>query len=427
MRKHKEIRYHLPTAIVLICILLIFTSCAKTPGKAEGNHEYNVVFNDDKEITGELWVGNEELSDTVPMLIHKGRLYIPMDYLTLSEGIDGERLEGELSEAIPLLKDDKTYYLLNDITKEYNFWAVISDLGVRLCEYTEVGINQRNVGVASDNYACLRLEDIMADPSGEGRFTHEKLEKIRVMGQWLDNRGQEYSVSWIPLYKNPGENIKNDLTKEYNLLNADFLYTLDYLMNHSGHMGIHGLTHQDGNSVSGEGIEFGKNTSFSDKESKRRIKYAKTMAEELGFHAEFFVFPHHAMTASQAKIAEDIFSVIYQQKPDARQEGRLEWFEKAGNRVLYVPTPADYVKSSYDGQGILDRINGLKPGTLVSLFFHPSIDYDRISCVTDDMGIRILSYDQNGILPIILETVQNKGLDFKIPWEREKKDDYGGI
>lgn len=433
MKKKKRSKLYGLLAVLLMG-LLVLNSCGEGTKISEVVPEDEVILKEAVATSGSLWIKGKALGTDCPMIFSKGRLYISATSLTSQGDLDIREMGTKSSGTAPLIKDGEIYYLVNDLARVYDLWPVFEETGIRLfaCQKEEApGPMVTTTAPAEDQtdpiteapatpareFACLRLEDITADPSPQGRFTHEKLEKIRTMGWWLHIRDQEYSIAWIPLFNDPMEDGVNDLTKEYNFLNSDFMYTLDYLLEHGGHIGLHGLTHQERDNASGVGVEFGKDSPFSDKEIKERLIYAKEIANKLGYQPEFFEFPHYATTEVQAKIAEELFPVIYQQKSDRKPIGRLEWSDKAGKKVLYVPTPADYVCSPYDKQGILDRINNLEKGTLVSLFFHPSMDYDRITCDTDETGTRILSYNQNGILPAILETIQKKGLNFEIPWE----------
>jgi hypothetical protein len=152
--------------------------------------------------------------------------------------------------------------------------------------------------------AYLRLEDITADYGIGGNFTDGGLEKLRVLADYLYNRSQAYQIAWIPLYTNPEKGIQNDLTSNFNFYNAGFIYTLDYIINHNGKIVLHGLTHQENNTISAIGTEFGPNTPFSLEEIDVRISRAKEIAKTLGFDNNTFEFPHYSFTHKQLAIAE---------------------------------------------------------------------------------------------------------------------------
>ena len=258
----------------------------------------------------------------------------------------------------------------------------------------------------------------MADPTAEGRFTHEKLEKVRILIRWLWDQGQEYSVAWIPIFVDPVKGIVNDLTEDYHWYNVDFLYTLDMMAEYGGHIGVHGLTHQYGEDVSAAGWEFGEDSPFTLKEAEERMVKAKAIAERLGFEVEFFEFPHYGMTKAQGMIAERHFDVIYQQELWTKPYGYGETKQVGERTVMYVPTPADCVQSVYDYEGMLQRLeDSYEGGQLVSLFFHPSLDYDKLSGIVDNDGNRRLEYaEDRGILSGIIQQIENWELQFGVVW-----------
>ncbi len=326
------------------------------------------------------------------------------------------------------------YISINQLCYERKLWPVFTEQGLVLYSKTEESWKppQRSRRAAESHKdltfsgsfdsavsACLRLEDIMADPSPEGRFTHEKLEKLRVLARFLQAQEQEFSIAWIPLYTNPKTHVQNDLIQEMNWYNADFLYTLDTLAQCGGHIGLHGLTHQYGEEISADGYEFGKDSPFSEEEMRRRLQRALSIAGKLGYYVEFFEFPHYGMTKAQGRIAEQYFSVIYQQELWTKPYGYVEIRENNGRQILYVPTPADCVQSEYDKEGMLQRMAASKnAGQLVSLFFHPSLDYERISCVDGEEGSRRLAYDEaGGILPAIVAQLNEWGMSFAVAWQ----------
>lgn len=330
--------------------------------------------------------------------------------------------------------DGAEYIAINELCKCRNLWPVFDDGGVTLYEYrltwdeaagcsAAAGTAAGDGASADGTAACLRLEDIVADPTEDSRFTHQGLEKLRVMARWLEDSGQEYAIAWIPIYVSPSENITNDLTKQFNWYNADFLYTLDTLVRCGGHLGVHGLTHQYGEDASAAGWEFGADSPFSTAEAEQRMVTAKELAKQLGYEAEFFEFPHYAMTREQGRIAERHFNVIYQQEPWTKPYGYVETKRSGGRAVMYVPTPADCVHSEYDREGILERLAvDHREGRLVSLFFHPNLDYARITCAEETaaavgQGIRILTYDEErGILPALVTQIQQWNMNFAIVW-----------
>ncbi len=262
--------------------------------------------------------------------------------------------------------------------------------------------------------AYLRLEDIMADGiDPKGYYNDVGLEKLRAVASYLYQNNQKFYIAWIPLYKNPMENIENDLTKDFNLYNASFLYTLDYLVSHGGKIGLHGLTHQYNNEKSADGYEFGKDTPYSEMECAERMLHAKEIARDLGYEVYFFEFPHYAATSTHLRYAEKYYNVIYQQDTSTDKRGTIVNFTRADNRnIKYVPTPADYISNIYDIDGINSRIDdSIKNGYIISLFYHPKIDFEVMITKTEN-NIRICNVPENSAIYRVIEKIFSEKLTF---------------
>lgn len=265
------------------------------------------------------------------------------------------------------------------------------------------------------NEGFLRFEDIMADGmDSEGYYNDLGLEKLRAISDYLYKNGQSFYVAWIPLYKNPKNNIENNLTTDFNLYNASFLYTLDYLAYRGGKIGLHGYTHQYNNDKSADGYEFGANTPFSDAQCIERMLAAKKTARDLGYEVSFFEFPHYAATQDQLRYAEKYFDVIYQQDTTVQTKGYVVNWKRANGKVIkYVPTPADYILNKYDIEGINSRIdNCIKTKQVVSLFYHPRIDFDIVQTRTEG-NVRICEIKSNTIIYQVVDKVLKNNISFR--------------
>lgn len=272
--------------------------------------------------------------------------------------------------------------------------------------------NTQPTGTVYTGY--LRFEDIMADGiDPTGYYDDLGLEKLRAISDYLYKNNQKFYVAWIPLYKNPKNNIENDLTADFNLYNASFLYTLDYLAYRGGQIGLHGYTHQYNNEKSADGFEFGANTPFSDSQCIERMLAAKKVARDLGYNVSFFEFPHYGATKDQLRYAEKYFDVIYQQDTTVQTKGYVvEWTRANGKKIKYVPTPADYILNKYDISGICSRIdNCIKTQQVVSLFYHPRIDFDIIQTRTEG-NVRICEVKSNTIIYQVVDKVLKNNRTF---------------
>lgn len=262
------------------------------------------------------------------------------------------------------------------------------------------------------NKAYIRFEDIAADgmrPDGGGKYTADMLEKLKYMGEYMYNRGYEYYVSWIPVYSYPAYNYMNDVSLTYNLYNSYFLYVMDFLDDHGGHIGIHGYTHQYGTSESGEGYEWGKDTPYSLNEQQERMIDAKTVCRKLGFKEEFFEFPHYEATDEQKRMAENYFDVIYQGYNDGSTN--IVYTDRSGKRIYYIPTPCDYVHFKRD-YSIYNKIDYcIKNNYMISFYFHPVLDKEKIF-IENINGVRVWKFIEEAMLPDIVSYVDGKGYYF---------------
>ncbi len=263
--------------------------------------------------------------------------------------------------------------------------------------------------------AVLRLEDITPDAFCENpRYTDEGLEKLRVVGDYLNSRSQRFYIAWIMRYINPSEGIDVDFTRQTTTYTASFLYTLDYLLDRGGKIVIHGYTHQFGEYYSADGYEFGYFSSLDREERARRLVIARNTAELLGYDGSAFEFPHYGATKDDLAMAETVYDVIFQAEGGIFKADDIAVKKSvSGRAVTYVPLPAYYLNNIYELEDMLDRIQRCEDrGCLLGLFFHPSIDFDYISVETTPWGVRNWHYTPYGALPVITDKVLKDGYGF---------------
>lgn len=372
-------------------------------------------------------IGEETVTLEHPIVIYRGRAYFPAEEALSVCGItDRQVIKTALEAEDNVIYQDTVYMSVNTLSEQSGLWVAFTESEVVLYELEEESgadtDKTSKTNKMSGGLACLRLEDMMPDSSGQGVFNHGGLEKIRVMGRFLHSRGQEYSMAWIPLYVNPDQGLENDIRRRYSYYNADFLYTLDYLIAHGGHIGLHGFSHQYGEAASGIGNEFGPGSPFSLEDTRVRVQEAIKFASSFGFTPEFFEFPHYVSTMDEESVVEESFSVIYQQKTNRRPLGEIETVEREdGRTVMYIPTPAGYVDEAGESgkQRILSSLDSLEDGKLPSLFFHPYREYPYIECCTTEDGKRQILYAEDSIMHAIVDKITSMGLTFQAAWEQE--------
>ena len=251
--------------------------------------------------------------------------------------------------------------------------------------------------------AFIRLEDIMADGGINGRFTHENLNRLRMFGAYLRDHTDAFYIAWIPLYVNPEKEIRNDISRDESFYNTDFVFTLDCLVADGGMIGLHGLSHQHDGEISAAGYEFGDSIVYTREEVMDIFRRAEDICARMGYTWSFFEFPHYAASSTQKQLAEEHFDMIYQQYSDDDSSGSIVKRSIGEHTCLWVPTPADCVRNSYDSAGIQQRLTAAHDaGKEVSLYFHPAMD-NRAMTVRIQDDVMTFEYDeQNGILPAIL-------------------------
>ena len=255
--------------------------------------------------------------------------------------------------------------------------------------------------------ALIRFEDVTA---GNGYLDADNLEKFRVIGDYMFSAGIPFHIAWIPRFVDPPNGIDNDISKDYSMPNANFLFTIEYLLNRNGVIGLHGYTHQHGNEVSAIGTEFNEEWNNDEKSVRKRVEAAINTAKKLELPTKFFESPHYAATEFQQSIFEQYFDIIYECYVGI-------WGEKIvksprNHRTLYVPTPLDYVEGKNGINKMLDRINNLGEDTLASLFYHPYIDFEYITLKNNISGYPLSSYSEDSPLHQIIKALYDKGCSF---------------
>ncbi|MGN1317816.1 MAG: DUF2334 domain-containing protein [Lachnospirales bacterium] len=362
------------------------------------------------------------------ILYCNGRLYVPFEkackdfQISIKSANNGHILfkdnkeifvssqTGKSNKTDMYYYNNKSYIYIYKLIEPFNQMPVIDLTNNTINIYNSVdkAVKYYKSTSKSNNEAYIRLEDIMADGLDKSltpNYDIAMLEKLIYTAKYLYESGQSYYIAWIPVYANPRANYWNDISQSYNLYNSYFVYTLDYMIEHNGHLGLHGYTHQYGNDISAVGYEWGENTPYSKEEQENRIKKAINCADRLGFNVEFFEFPHYGATMEQIKMAEKYFNIIYQSYPTEKFKNHFTYSSASGKKVYFMPTPADYVHTKYDLIGILNRLSTcINNNYTVSLFYHPVIDTGSIHGNTIDKD-RVWKYDNDGVLPNIVKYI----------------------
>ncbi|MCB2294476.1 DUF2334 domain-containing protein [Clostridium algoriphilum] len=360
----------------------------------------------------------------------KNRLYLPFTELI-------DKLNGKIvynydvinisinNKNIFINSKDKKYWFVGNPNDKFNLkknimkcdgemYISIFDLVTMLDLKTKWNIENKKINLfwnrekivplvknqSSSKYALIRFEDITA---AQRYKTAQQLEKLRVIGDYLYSCGVPFHIAWIPRYIDKARNIDNDPSNIDNIYNADFIFTMDYLINKNGFIGIHGYTHQIKNEVSIDGIEFSEKYNTDEKSIHERLKLAIKCANDLDMPYTFFETPHYEATNFQHKIMEKYFDYIYD--PNSEYKG-------SNNKTIYVPTPLNYVDGKEDLNNMLGKINNLPKNVLGSFFYHPNIEFEFIKVYENEDKYPVYKYDEKSVLHQIIKTFNQNGYKF---------------
>ena len=358
-----------------------------------------------------LYLGDSPLDSTVKCAVN--RPYVSARMLYDCFGLDiaeaGEQLRWPLR-----FEPDGEYIALSDAVKLCRIGVMFRDTDQSVHLYKLADPNWTPAASASDaKKAYIRLEDITADFGINGRFTHDKLIDLRLFGAYLQDHTDAFYIAWIPMYVNPEMGICNDISKDESFYNADFVFTLDCLTDNGGLIGLHGLTHQHAEEISADGFEFGDSIPYTPEELLDRFQQAENICSALGYSWHFFEFPHYAASDLQKQTAEERYEIIYQQYAGADPIGFIETRTIGTHTCLWVPTPAECVKSRHDTDGIVSRLTAAHDdGKEISLYFHPAMDSQSIKTEIEG-NVMTFRYDENkGILARIIQLTDSWGYRF---------------
>jgi hypothetical protein len=186
----------------------------------------------------------------------------------------------------------------------------------------------------------------------------------------------------------------------------EFVFTMDYMLESGGQLGLHGYTHQRGDLISIGGPEFGPET--DEAATRKLFRQQLEAAADLGWEPHSFTFPKYAGTKRQAEIAGEYFDVIW---PNLFNRGnRGPHYVKSGQRnVVYFNTPEDHMTgfSKEAADAMLKRLKNA--GEIANFFFHAYREYDSISVKRSGSAAPVITYDKNSPLHRILDTLRADG------------------
>lgn len=371
------------------------------------------------------------ISFSHPIYLEKNRYYIPLNEVvktlngtlikennTLTMSLNNESYVFDLDDNVvnsniklkkDLINNNNLYYIsfsdLSNILNLYTRWD--KDNKTIICKSNDSTFNNvEKYTPKISTVGYIRIEDVALSTQS---YDKEFLEKLRIIGKFLDAKNIPYHIAWIPRYVCPSSNIDVDPMTLNDFSNAELVYTLDFLINNSGIIGLHGYTHQNGNEESAIGTEFGYNVP-STENFRQKIEKAISTAEYLDIPIEFFEAPHYEITAEQNKIAEEYFKILYYPFKDNGIENvnlTKPQLSPYNNSSYYISTPLDYIPEN-NIDGAINNLYNANTNNMGSIFFHPRLDFSFIE-LGEKNNIPTYEYKDNSPLKRVIDALQQKG------------------
>ncbi|MEW8957413.1 DUF2334 domain-containing protein, partial [Clostridium sp.] len=251
--------------------------------------------------------------------------------------------------------------------------------------------------------ALIRIEDVTA---GSIYLNDENMEKLRAIGDLLYNEGSGYHIAWIPRYVNPEKSEDNDLTRDINFLNSEFLYTLDYLINRGAIVGLHGYTHQYGDEESIIGSEFQDKHKLSKEEEVRRVEAAIKNSIALNIPYKFFETPHYRSSERFQTTLENYFDYVYE--PCIGVWNKKTYISHRNKVTKYVPAPLGYIEDK-EIEEMINKIKNKNSKELKSFFYHPGKEFEDIVLKREGNGYPYYEYKDTSMLKTMIRELNKDG------------------
>lgn len=263
--------------------------------------------------------------------------------------------------------------------------------------------------------ALLRLEDV--GPGGPYQ-AEENLQKLCVIADYLHQEGVPFHIALIPRFVVPQKGYDVSITDD-NPYAGKFLDTIKYMQSKGGLVGVHGYTHQSGNTVSGNGFEFfdqSKNPVVPDtyEYARERAEKAFSLFEKAGIAPAFWETPHYTASVKQYPAFEEEVGLVYENFHRGEITYNLKTFDHSGpgyRGFVTVPTPLGYINPDVDVERLIKRIDNVKDD-LDSFFYHPFREFSYIHKGRNDRGEVYYTYDPSSPLHVLVKAFKEKGNTF---------------
>lgn len=297
--------------------------------------------------------------------------------------------------------NSSTYICLNDIEHILNLrdhWDNITNK-IYLFDDKKNLTQDKSVTKTTGPVGLIRFEDVTASSSSGN---NQDLEKFRILGDYLYSQGIKFNITWVPRFLNPKAGVDNNLLTNNTMTNAEFINTLDHLIYRGATIGLHGYTHQHGDTTSTVGTELTSKINTSEEQVKAVVENAFKVANTFNIPIDFFESPHYKATRSQQKILENYFNILYEPV-----SGYWNLNPMKTSSTLYVPTPLGYVTDEH-GEKLAKKIRKDYKFILTSVFIHPFKELKFINVKPiDSNGCFDYNYQDNTPVKNIVKALQD--------------------
>jgi len=221
--------------------------------------------------------------------------------------------------------------------------------------------------------ALVRLEDV----SPWYALNPKRLELLRYIADYLASRHVPFQVAMIPIYLDPATGVRIGIDTPDDPRVKEFIATIHYMISKGGEIGLHGYTHQMGEGVTGDSIEFSNNQHAIEGTvayMAPRVDAALVAAKAANIPITFWETPHYTASPEQYVYLETRFPIIYEPGPTnhrTKEPFLLSSSNPAAGKVCFIPTPLGMVQGPDQTQSIVSFADNSHRQILASLFFHP--------------------------------------------------------
>ncbi|WP_226668761.1 DUF2334 domain-containing protein [Metabacillus litoralis] len=267
------------------------------------------------------------------------------------------------------------------------FLFLVASLSIYITTFTEENIYPNS----NKRHAMLRLEDV--GPGGEYNSL-EALGKLKAVIQYIESENIAFHIAVIPRRMDLDEegtwNERGIDDPDSDRVSRSFIKLLKEVQQQGGILGMHGYSHQYGDSAmegnnqnSGTGSEFKVNGAPETKTvsyAAERITNSLEAFVKNDLQPAFWESPHYQDTREQEKVFRSFIGILYQPDyyslrsfKDINAHETINSYGQESLGSFYVPAPLGYISDQKSVNKMLSKIE--KNDDLASLYYHPFMEF----------------------------------------------------